>query len=161
MKKSHKYLFMLAFALMGTLAFAIAESRVSIVNDPAPQGFVQGFYVGPLAGPNVIADVKNKTTRIIGASTTYQLGTIGTSVGFTTCAQTWAVTATGARTGDWCHVTTNIGADGGTALPTEALLSCDVTATNVVKGKMCYLVSDGGSFAVGDAGFSFHITSNQ
>ncbi len=75
------------------------------------------------------------------------------------CSETNTVTITGAAVMDKCRISSNLGADGGTALLDLATLDCRAVAGGAV-GRLCMRVStDGGStYNLHDAGFSIEVS---
>ncbi len=69
------------------------------------------------------------------------------------CAESFPITVTGAGFTDGCFASSNLGQDGGVALPDNVQLTCTVTAANTAKVKMCATFSDGGTYTSADAGY--------
>jgi len=76
---------------------------------------------------------------------------LGSAVDQRICAQTPAFTVSGALLGDACLASADY--DGGFTLPPEVTMSCDVTAADSAKVRLCSRFVDGGTFDVGDAGY--------
>lgn len=145
-----------------TIAFG-AKEFVDRYGGQYPVWFNKGMYVGPNS-PDPTASTINKITRIVACQAAFDYGTLSdTYPGFPTCADTSAVTCTGARVGDVCQVgalsTQSI--DGGPIIISEGNLMCFVSATNAVKGRLCVMTADGGIYNVPDAGYNYIVTSNQ
>ncbi len=86
-------------------------------------------------------------------SFSYDFPALASVSGAVTCAETTAQSVPGALISDGCSPASNLGADGGARLLTEATLSC--TMGNAVGYlKLCVNFSDAGTYNLGDAGFT-------
>ncbi len=103
-------------------------------------------HLSPERFANLIVDPRAECTYDFPALTDarVQLATV--------CAESWTCTATGATIGDTCLASSNLGADGGSALASTAQLRCRAV-TNGVVFQLCNFTTDGGSYDLGDAGF--------
>lgn len=157
MTSKTKLFIALAIVAFAGTAFAVAESKYDIINSPLPQWFQSGLYIGS-AGSNPVRNQTNKLTRIISSGRTYvNFGALDAG-----CAQSAAITVTGARTGDICV----LGQDARTASNgiggTNASADCAVTANDAAKVRICVTPSPTGTaVTVGDAGVNLLIISNQ
>ena len=68
------------------------------------------------------------------------------------CAETNTVTITGAQITDQCSMSSNHGADGGSALSRNVRLSCR-SVTNGAVGSACANLNDAGTIDLADAGY--------
>lgn len=120
-----KKIALLAVALFGTAAFAIQQLDLNV--SPRLQAILTGILIGPKSvNYNDTKINANRITRALGGSATIDFASITT-----TCADSSAITVTGARAGDACSV--------GTPAAATANLSftCYVSATNEVKVRAC------------------------
>lgn len=69
------------------------------------------------------------------------------------CRESSACPAQGARIGDACLASTSMGSDGGSALSSQAQLTCRA-ATDAIYFKLCFQASDAGTLDLGEAWFS-------
>lgn len=104
----------------------------------------------------------NKALRVDGGcvgctaavgSFSYDFPALASVSGAVTCAETPAQSVPGALISDGCAPASNLGADGGARLLTEAWLTCSM-GVDVGYLKLCALFSDAGTYNLGDAGFT-------
>ena len=69
------------------------------------------------------------------------------------CAESDPFYTQGCAIGDACITSSNWGADGGSALPATAMLSCRAYADYTIV-RLCALETDGGVMDLGDAGYT-------
>lgn len=155
MKK--RALFAFAVLLVAGGAWAVGDINYENVNGRWPTWIKAGLYIGNGAS-NVVSNNKNKITRILGS------GLTGVSFGALDagCAQSGAITVTGARVGDICLLgqATDTAATG--IGGTNASADCSVTASDAVKVRVCVTPSPTGTaVTVGDAGVNVMVLSNQ
>ncbi len=98
-----------------------------------------------------------RTASPIVGSVAWDFPVLGNNALDTPCDETGAITATGAAFGDGCSPSSNLGMDGGASLLPTATLSCRA-ATNVAYVKLCVQFTDGGTYDLGDAGFTVRIS---
>ncbi len=76
----------------------------------------------------------------------------------TPCRETNRVTVSGALYGDFCRISSPaLGADGGTGLTSTARLSCRAVDGAAI-GQLCSVLTDGGSYTLGDAGYTIEVS---
>ncbi len=161
MKTSTRYIILFTMLGLASAAYAVKE-RVDKYGGQFPVWFNKGIYVGPNS-PDPSQSTLNKVTRVTGCQGAYTFPLLGTRFGDRTCAETNAITCANVRVGDVCQVglLSTLAADGGSRLLIEGDLTCYVSATDAVKGKLCMIASDGGIYQAPDAGLNFIVTSNQ
>ncbi len=98
-----------------------------------------------------------RTASPIVGSVAWDFPALGNGALDTPCSETGAITATGAAIGDGCSPASNLGMDGGAVLLSTATLSCR-SATDSAFVKLCVQLTDGGSYDLGDAGFTVRIS---
>lgn len=161
--KNLKYI-LLSAVLVASVAFAIKQVKYSEVNDPNPQWFSKGFYVGP-RGPStpVVNDTKNQVTGIYGGSYDYDFPAVAPGYAIHNTLKTF--TLTGVKVGDPClaavsQVTAN-GNDGGSASPFGMDFNALVRAKDIVELIAENTAGDGGTFDMPDANYTIRCISNQ
>ncbi len=148
MKKNAKFLF-LAVLLAGS-AFALRQVKFSKVNDPFPQWFEQGFYVGTNA-KNPVSSTANKVAKHLCATLNYDLASVPATGAGSGCLDTAALTITGCGFGD----RVSLGID--QTLPANLngqAPSAYLSAADSAKVRVCNGSSDGGALDFPDASFT-------
>lgn len=118
-------------AFAGT-AFAIQQLDLNLSARLAHT--ITGILIGPRSlFPTDTKINASRITRSLGGSATINFGSTLTAAG---CLESSAITVTGARTGDACHVGSpvQVSWDGGVL---QAAYTCFVSATNEVKVRAC------------------------
>lgn len=90
-------------------------------------------------------------------SFTYDFPPVSSVVLGTPCLETPTQTVAGAVIGDFCKISSNLGADGGSRLLDTAKLSCDAVTGGAI-AKLCVQLTDGGSYDLHDAGFTMGVS---
>ncbi len=72
------------------------------------------------------------------------------------CGESFECAFSGSAIGLGCSPSSNLGADGGAALSSTATLSCRATAAGAV-GQLCFHATDGGTYNLHDAGFTYRV----
>lgn len=112
-----------AAVLIAAIAFAAAQSvgSVSKNNDPKPQQFVNGIFIGE--DGKALANTLSKETRSLGASATIDFSSAQAGTALSS-----SITVTGAKAGDPCFVGVPTA-----AAALKAVFSCYVDAADSVK----------------------------
>lgn len=154
--KTRALIFVGVLAFAG-VAFAVSEIRVDTIIGNIPQWIQPGLYIGS-AAKNPPQNITNKVTGIFGSGLTYvNFGQLDAG-----CAQSDAITVTGAATGDICLLGNDIRTASNGIPGTNASADCAVTAANAVKVRVCVTPSPTGTaVTVGDAGVNVIVISNQ
>lgn len=134
------------------VAVAVPAERVDMVLSVMPQWFRSGIYV---SGARIEPVKRNKVTKILANTAIYDFGGLSTVELGTPCADSDAITVTGAGFGDTC----SMGLD--QVISDYASLSCFVSAANAVKVRACAFQTDGGEVDLPDASYTVRVISSQ
>lgn len=156
----NKFKYVFAAVLVAGAAFAVRQVKYSTVNDPNPQWFQQGYYVGP---PNsyVVNDTKNRVTRSIGCQVDYDFAGVIPRPGF--IQETVNYPCVGVKLGDPCSVgVVNASPqDGGSAWEDNVNFFAIAKKDDKIVIRMVTASGDGGDMNPPDAGYKVRCTSNQ
>ncbi len=110
---------------------------------------------GALAVSNGTAWVSSGLNELGPVSASFDPGALGS--GAANCQDSNPVTVAGAVITDRCSAAANFGIDGGAGMLIDVWLTCNVTGTNTVKGRICTAISDGGSVDLPDANYTYQV----
>ncbi len=146
----------IAFSLT---VFAVVE-KVERSGSAFPLWLEKGLYIGKTTS-NPTANVTNKITQMGMSFCSWDFPAIGTTGvdGLQGCAVTSSCAVTGAKFGDGCEMTDNMGSDGGATLDPSVTFECKVISAGNVMGKACAHQSDGGQVNLPDASYWFYTRS--
>jgi hypothetical protein len=146
------------FALLGALLFAVVAigarqgtGSVSVVNDPKPQHFVNGLFIGTEA-KDPLSTTINKQAYHLCATKIHDFAALGNIMapGTTACEESSALTITGCGFGDRL----SMGIDQAYVNAFGQIVPY-VSAANTVKIVACANgITDGGSFDMPDASYT-------
>lgn len=144
-----KYTFAVVFVAAAVLA--AKQAKFSVVNDPNPQWFQQGFYLGTPA-KNPVSDTKNKLAKHLCGTMDWDFPAVTNGAAnslVSTCTLTDALTITG------CAFTDRLALGVDQATADGLRISPKVTAASTVKLEACAIGwTDGGSANQADSGFT-------
>lgn len=152
------------YILLAALLCAAVSNATDVYpkNQGATIGRADGGYlpvesVNCGAGLQCSFDRSSKTLTVslsgITGARDYDFPTLGYRGTNADCALSPAITTVGSEVGQRCGAASNLGADGGTGMPTEIVLQC-VAGSNVSYVKACSILTDAGTINLPDASYN-------